>query len=254
MGKTPIIKKFFKKKRINYVVYFLLILTSILAVYFYIQYTRLKSGLSKDASAVRNETKQLINKISQHLKLPENEFPTLATVTDKKKLPKQKFFNDAENGDKILIYPRAQKAILYRPSINKVIEVGPFVQLSPTLTITLTPTRISTVIPSQPSPTPTATKGTLINNQPFRLAIYNGSKISGLIDLIETQIKKEYLQVEIVKKANAKKDYQSTIVVDLTNNNLALAKSMAEFVSGELKPMPEGEDVPSADLLIILGR
>lgn len=55
--------------------------------------------------------------------LPD-EIPTIATVTDVKDLPDQYFYKQAENGDKILIFANAQKIILYRPGINKVVDVA----------------------------------------------------------------------------------------------------------------------------------
>ncbi|MCV6900727.1 hypothetical protein OE165_27220, partial [Escherichia coli] len=39
----------------------------------------------------------------------------------------QAFFANAKNDDQILIYLKEQKAIIYRPSENKIINVGPIV-------------------------------------------------------------------------------------------------------------------------------
>jgi hypothetical protein len=72
----------------------------------------------------QKELEQVIKKISKLMILPEDEVPTLATVTDPKKLEGQPFFAKAQAGDKILIYSNIKKVILYSPSINKIIEVG----------------------------------------------------------------------------------------------------------------------------------
>jgi hypothetical protein len=56
--------------------------------------------------------------------LPTNEEPALATVTDKTKLASN-FAGKVEDGDKILIYEKNGKAIVYRPSINKIVDVEP---------------------------------------------------------------------------------------------------------------------------------
>lgn len=64
------------------------------------------------------------NKISKHLVLPQDEEPALATITDKNKIGTP-FLKQAENGDKMLIYQNAKKVILYRPSIDRIIDVGP---------------------------------------------------------------------------------------------------------------------------------
>jgi hypothetical protein len=62
--------------------------------------------------------------VARHYQLPEDEVPALATVEDKGKLNSE-FLRSAENGDKLLVYKNAKKVILYRPSIDKIIEVGP---------------------------------------------------------------------------------------------------------------------------------
>lgn len=62
--------------------------------------------------------------VGRHYLLPEDEVPALATVEDKAKLNSE-FLRSAENGDKLLVYKNAKKVILYRPSIDRIIEVGP---------------------------------------------------------------------------------------------------------------------------------
>jgi hypothetical protein len=76
---------------------------------------------------VQTESKTVISAISKFMVLPSDEEPTLSTVTDKDKLKEQYFFKNFEDGDKILIYTKAKKAILYRPSINKIIEFAPLI-------------------------------------------------------------------------------------------------------------------------------
>lgn len=66
---------------------------------------------------------ELVEKVSLLMELPK-ETPTIATVEDNKKLASQDFFKKAQNGDKVLMYPKAKKAILYRPSANKIMEVA----------------------------------------------------------------------------------------------------------------------------------
>jgi hypothetical protein len=71
------------------------------------------------------DTEALIAKVGQLILLPTNENPTIATVADLSKLQGQPFFAQAQVGDKVLIYTNAKKAILYRPSTNKIIEIAP---------------------------------------------------------------------------------------------------------------------------------
>lgn len=74
---------------------------------------------------VREETNLLVDEVGKLIVLPQDESPTIATVTDLEKLKSQPFFANAQIGDKVLIYARAQKAILYRPDQNKIIELAP---------------------------------------------------------------------------------------------------------------------------------
>ena len=62
--------------------------------------------------------------VGQQVMLPANEKPVVATVTDITKLPKEAFFEDAKDGDKILMYKKSKKAILYRPTTSQVIAVA----------------------------------------------------------------------------------------------------------------------------------
>ncbi len=59
------------------------------------------------------------------LMLLPNEEPTIATVSDLSKLKDQPFFTNAKQNDIVLMFPRAQKAVLYNPTLNKIIEVAP---------------------------------------------------------------------------------------------------------------------------------
>ena len=78
---------------------------------------------TQDSRVVQN-TAEVVKKVGVLMLLPD-ETPTIATVTDLSKLQGQKFFEHAQKGDTVLMYPRAQKAILYSESQNKIIEVAP---------------------------------------------------------------------------------------------------------------------------------
>ena len=76
-------------------------------------------------SASDIEIAKVVSQVGKLIVLPTGELPTIATITDLKQLKGQAFFNNAKVGDKVLIYTKAQKAILYSPSENKVVEVAP---------------------------------------------------------------------------------------------------------------------------------
>jgi hypothetical protein len=82
-------------------------------------------GLSKNPDgAPSDEAGAVVAKVGKLLILPLGEEPTVATVSDANALRDQPFFAYAEAGDQVLIYTKAKKAILYRPSLNKLVEVS----------------------------------------------------------------------------------------------------------------------------------
>lgn len=107
--------------------------------YFYSQYQANQTDPPADS---QKEVNALIAQVGKLIILPQNEIPTVATVSDPEKLKGQAFFINALQGDKVLIYSTAKKAILYRPSAKKIIEVAPInLGTSPTSPTLPPPTR-----------------------------------------------------------------------------------------------------------------
>jgi hypothetical protein len=78
----------------------------------------LDTSTGSNQQALLNET---IATLSKFIVLPQDDSPVLGQVTDPKALASEPFFKDAQIGDQVLIYPNAKEAILYRPSIGKII-------------------------------------------------------------------------------------------------------------------------------------
>jgi hypothetical protein len=176
MEENTIIKNsivMFRNRAVRLFVLVVFLILAGVAFYFYNQYQSTKSLLQNPTASSNAEAKQTLEQVGKLIELPKNEQPKLATVTDVNQLSGQPFFMNAKNGDRVLIYAVAGKAILYRPSINKIIEVapvntnpasqpqaqiqpGPTVLVSPTVTpiVTLAPTKA--LIPTATlTPTPT---------------------------------------------------------------------------------------------------
>lgn len=81
--------------------------------------------LSDPQQAAKDEATRVKELVAELADIPADETPTIATVNDASKLQGQAFFINAQNGDKVLIFTKAKKAYLYRPSTNKIIEVAP---------------------------------------------------------------------------------------------------------------------------------
>jgi hypothetical protein len=110
------------KKQFFLTLIFLLVVFAGASAYFYWQAGELKANPQKSA---QDEAQALIKKVSKLIILPEGETPTVATVSDPEKLKDQPFFAKAKVGDKVLIYPNSQKAILYDPANDIIVEVAP---------------------------------------------------------------------------------------------------------------------------------
>lgn len=113
------------KTKILLLAVLILILAGLPSYYFYNQYQKAQALLQNPNLTVSQQEQDLVAKVGNLMVLPSNESPTIASVKDKTQLPDIPLFANVQNGDQILIYQKAQKAIVYRPSINKIIEVSP---------------------------------------------------------------------------------------------------------------------------------
>ncbi|MEY2672035.1 MAG: hypothetical protein RL687_452 [Candidatus Parcubacteria bacterium] len=111
--------KSFIKKNIVILLGLLVVLSTVSSVYFY------KKSTDSESKASLKEAEELVSVIGEIALLPTGEIPTVATVSDPEALRDQPFFVDSIKDDKVLIYSNAKKAILYRPSIEKVINIAP---------------------------------------------------------------------------------------------------------------------------------
>lgn len=191
------------------------------------------AGLLKGPSILQKEKEALIAQIGTLIALPEGEEPSVATVSDKEQLAGQSFFNNALEGDKLLIYVDSKKVYLYRPSENRVVEVG------------------SINIEDQ-EPVDVQSQEELGS---VRVVFLNGTQVAGLTAVVEDQLKDSFPESEVEGRANANaSDYQETIVVDLLGNRGEAAESIAYALGAKVETLPEGENVvDEADFLVIVG-
>lgn len=114
----------------------LLILVAILATtgfgLMFKKYMETKKQLEVVTSAegqkaiAQKEVSALLEKVGKLIVLPQNEEPTVATITDAEALKQeQSFYIDAKNGNRVIIYMQAKKAIIYDEENNILVNVGP---------------------------------------------------------------------------------------------------------------------------------
>ena len=220
------------------------ILVTIIAVvgvgtsgFLYVQYQRAQNTLNNPSVAAQIESQDLVKKVSRFISLPEGELPTIATVSDYQKLKDQPFFEKSQNGDKVLIYTKARKAYLYRPSTDKLIDVT-----------------IVNVDSSAAQQSPVASASP--KSAETKIVLRNGTPSVGLTNKLEPEIKKVLPNSTIVKKENAaKSDYQTTLVVVLNENVRQSAISLSNYLNASASGLPSDESKPNdADILVIIGK
>lgn len=217
-------RNLFSMKNMLSLIFVLLFIGAIAGGFYY--YRSYQKLLKNPEIITTQEVNWLQESVGKLMSLPA-ETPSTATVLDKEKLQGQAFFASAENGDKILIYAEAKKAILYRPSSNKIIEVMPLALDN-------------------------STEGT---TQTIKVALLNGTDTDGLTSTAEVNIKNKIANVEVISKEKAKKsDYAATIVVDVAGTKAEQAKAIADAVGGTVGTLPDGETAPAADILVIVAK
>lgn len=226
-------KKSFSKVGIFVV---LVIVAGLMAVAIYIGYKEIQSNknITKEAEVISNA--EILNRVTMLTEVPYDEIPVIATVKDVEKLNNQVFFSRAQNGDKLLIYNKARRAILYRPYSNKIIE---------TMTIKLT---------EQGEMKPEELVEGIIT--PLKISIYNGTSTPGLASALSTKLGIEFenIKFEVINIGNAKSEYEKTILVNNKNLEQELINKIASYIDAEVADLPIGEDPAETDIMIFIGK
>jgi len=171
---------------------------------------------------LRTVTKQ----VGKLIILPTGETPSLATVSDASKLKSQVVFANAQDGDKVLVYIKAQKVIVYRPSAHKIVDVGPL------------------ILDKNGSPYVTS-----------KIAILNGSGNDDALSKMTQSVITAFPNASIVAKQAASRTFPTTITIDLTKTNQPLDEQIADTLGIKSGQLPLGISSPaSADILIIVGQ
>lgn len=104
-----------------------------------------------------SDIKKIVSNVAELVNLPISESPSqIANITDTAKLGGNPFFANAAKGDVVLIYPKNQEAILYRPSTNRVVAIGPL-DNKPTQSVAGASTEAAPTPTASPSATPLPT-------------------------------------------------------------------------------------------------
>jgi hypothetical protein len=185
------------------------------AGYFFFKYQNIKKNPNQVAQAEVNRVAKLVGQL---IALPNDESPTLATIQDQDKIKDQPFFANTKNGDIILIYTKAKKAIIFREKENKIINVGP-------------------ISIDQQNGTPVA----LVN-------------AGGNIDSVKKALSDKFganVTVASTTDAKNKANVKQLTVVDSAGNSGDLAKQIADAIGGTVGSLPSGETAPAGANIVI---
>lgn len=192
-------------------------------------YSKYRSLAKEPASSGTQEIASLLATVGKLMILPEGETPSVATVSDVEKLKNQPFFVAAQNGDKVILFANARKAILYRPSENKIVDVAPI--------------------------TVNAATQSAEQQKQYTVVLLNGTTTTGLTKRYEPVIKAKTPNIVVSDRDNAaRSDYSTSILIDVSGTKERVAQTLAAALGLTVGMLPEGEKTPVSDFLIILGQ
>lgn len=206
----------------------------------------IKKGVTGSQNVNNNQLSSLVAEVGKLMRLPQDELPTMATISDISKLKEQPFFQNAKNGDILLVYNKAGKAILYDPRDKKIVEVAPVGTAG--ASSASSPGPVASRNPSpKPSPTP--------QFQP-RIILRNGTMTPNLAAKIEGELKKTFPNINVIGKENAARNtYEKTIIIVFNQAAREMAQSLSKTLNVALSDLPSAEQKPAnTDLLVILGK
>ena len=113
------------------------------AVHFYQEVSILRMEIPKSPD---EQIADIVSAVGKLIILPTGEMPTVATVTDVAAAQSQwpELFANAKAGDKVLMYAKAQKGILYDPNANIIVATAPFNIVSPNTATTTATSSVAT--------------------------------------------------------------------------------------------------------------
>ena len=181
------------------------------------------------------QTKALLEKLSKLIILPADPNPVVAVINDVEALAAdQDFYKDANNGDKVILFQKDSKAIIYNEEANRLVNVGP-------------------IYFNNADGTPQAAVNAADR---LNIELRNGTSQAGGTTAVRDQLVKNYaFNVTRLGKA-AKSDYTGYVLVDGTDGSKA---SLIESLQKELgatvvKEVPTGEADLKTEVMIIVGR
>lgn len=159
---------------------------------------------------------EIVLRVNKVLSIQGDSNPAILTVEDKSKVT-QPFLEQSQNGDKILLYYKAKKAVLFRPSEGRIINQGSY-----------TPPDAKVFI---------------------RRGTSDDTKVAEARNRLE-----EVEAIDLVSEDDSpKKDYRGITIVSVTDRYDEKLRELEDLFGVKAARLPAGETFPDADILIIVG-
>lgn len=166
---VPVIKK--KARRSRGKIFLILLVTHLLVGFggwSYGNYTKVTTAVGLVTELQPKEVESYVKKVAALIAIPKDEVPKVIVLNNAAEIAKQQpFFVGTKDGDVFLAFNKTKKAIIYRPSENIIINVGPIYdepvanQVSSDQSKSTTPARANTETDSSASsPTKDKSVGT----------------------------------------------------------------------------------------------
>lgn len=195
----------------------------------------------------QSEAASLVETTASLAVVPIDEAPTLALVVNTAKLSQDLFFRDAEVGDQLLVYEKAGLAIIYRPSIKKLVALGNIKVGGGGQTKGASSAQQPIAHPSPVAPT----------TAPQKIAVYYVNDTPEMRADIAVKLRTVAPDALIVSQSPVKSGvvYDQTTIIDLKGGQSELVSQIATALGGAPGTEAQGEQLPSdADVLIIIAN
>lgn len=95
-----------------------------LGIWKYMDQQKQLDSLKQATKSAQDINKEAAADLASIAVVPEGEEPVVREVEEVESLAKQPFYAQAQIGDRVLLYTKAKRAYLYRPSAKKVVNIS----------------------------------------------------------------------------------------------------------------------------------
>ncbi|MCB9839464.1 hypothetical protein H6794_01280 [Candidatus Nomurabacteria bacterium] len=222
-SQIPAVKKKRKKSKGPLIYTVILVLALSFGTFFFVRYQQVNNKYQDLVMSEEDKVREVVQKVSKLYDIPtfDQEKPKWTFIKDQAALDKIKeandFFKNAKVNDVLLAYEKADLAILFRPSDNKIVITDSYKRVA------VTPVNIAIIAPTDKQSS------------------------------TEKTIKEKATNAVIISKTTPKGTITQGVVVDVSGKEKAAAEKIASFLGLQVGNLPEGESPPEgANFVVVL--